>query len=445
MTAEQLREMLAEEVNNLRPVHPNPPRSRHRDSSGFSLQKTISTILYKVANWVSTNENHRVLLEELSALRHEIHHTRQEVARLKGEVCSTEDFQVAASLQNELTRNLMLGLKSLERDIVLTNDKGVDEIRQAVLDAKTHLSFGDDELKQTVRDAEARLSAGADELKKMIDHGKEQLLSARSEYMGDHKIFVRTKRDFKLICDSRDISVTPTLLKDREWDPPLGSLLERYLPLGGSYLEIGAHIGYFTMYACQLVGHKGQVFAFEANPATFEYLETNSRLNDVGYLCNTYNQAVYHKSTTLSFNTFTRNQGGSSLATYGSKLLHEFREQPTKIDVPTISLDEFSKDKELAFDFIKIDAEGSEMDILEGGKRFFGSCLKDSAVISLELNPPALEGLGRTSEEVLTLAQAFGFHIYNRSNINVLAEIHHISQIDSWCITELLLSKKALA
>ena len=427
MMAEQLREMLAEEVKNLRPVRPSPPPSGHRDDRGFNLQRTISTIIYKIADWISNNESHRALLGELSNLRNEINHTRQEVAILKAEMCSAEDFQVAASLQNELTRDLRIGLKSLEKDLVLNVGKGVDEIRQ------------------TVRDAEDRLSVGVGELRRTIDHGKEQLLSARSEYMGDHRIFVRTKRDFKLICDSRDISVTPTLLKDREWDPQLGSLLERYLPLGGSFLEIGAHIGYFTMYACQLDGHKGQIFAFEANPTTFEYLEMNSRLNNVGYLCNTYNLAVYHKSTTLSFNTFARNQGSSSLATYGSKLLHEFRELPTKIDVPTISLDEFSRGKELALDFIKIDAEGSEVDILEGGKHFFGACLKDSAVISLELNPPALEGLGRTSEEVLALAQAFDFHIYDRSNIGSLKEIHHISEVDSWSITELLLSKKALA
>jgi predicted O-methyltransferase YrrM len=49
---------------------------------------------------------------------------------------------------------------------------------------------------------------------------------------------------------------------------------------GDVYLDIGANIGYYSLLASRCVGDSGKVIAVEADPGTFEALQTNLQLND---------------------------------------------------------------------------------------------------------------------------------------------------------------------
>src|SRR5215472_4923617 len=44
--------------------------------------------------------------------------------------------------------------------------------------------------------------------------------------------------------------------------------LIKMLPPGGVFIDIGAHVGYYTLLASLLVGSKGHVVAFEPTPRT---------------------------------------------------------------------------------------------------------------------------------------------------------------------------------
>ena len=58
-------------------------------------------------------------------------------------------------------------------------------------------------------------------------------------------------------------------------------LFKKIIKPGMTVIDIGAHIGYFTRLFSKLVGEKGKVFAFEADPINFSFLKRNTfHLND---------------------------------------------------------------------------------------------------------------------------------------------------------------------
>jgi hypothetical protein len=99
-------------------------------------------------------------------------------------------------------------------------------------------------------------------------------------YLGNGRVLVRTDCNYNLVCKSQDVQITPSLIYERVWDPPLTRFFQQNLKPGMTYLDIGANIGYFTVLGANLVGHLGAVHAFEPQPEEFSLLELNCRLNN---------------------------------------------------------------------------------------------------------------------------------------------------------------------
>jgi FkbM family methyltransferase len=63
------------------------------------------------------------------------------------------------------------------------------------------------------------------------------------------------------------------------WEPNVTAAFERALAPGDICLDVGAHIGYYTLLAAKRVGPRGHVYAFEPHPASFRRLCRNVELN----------------------------------------------------------------------------------------------------------------------------------------------------------------------
>src|ERR1700739_2534833 len=60
-------------------------------------------------------------------------------------------------------------------------------------------------------------------------------------------------------------------------------LLERYLRKGMVVMDVGANIGYLTLFFCRSVGPQGSVFAFEPEPDNFRELARTVERNHIDW------------------------------------------------------------------------------------------------------------------------------------------------------------------
>lgn len=145
------------------------------------------------------------------------------------------------------------------------------------------------------------------------------------------------------------------------FEPNLTNFFVRFLKDGDVFLDIGAHIGYYSSLGSHLVGEKGQVHCFEPTPRTFTSLAQNT-FGKKNVTIN--NRAVMDSDTEIefsdygpkysAFNSFKNREG----ATMG------FLSKPDKIKIKTVSIDKYCAEKAITPTLIKIDAEGAEHIIL---------------------------------------------------------------------------------
>lgn len=146
------------------------------------------------------------------------------------------------------------------------------------------------------------------------------------------------------------------------------TLLQRLRP-GMTFFDVGAHMGYFSLLASRLVGDAGQVHSFEPTPRTFKILKANTcrrkniRLN---------NNAVFSRDATLELTDFgIRRPAFNTLFGHGDA---EADADAQRYDVKAISIDNYCASTGARPDFVKIDAEGAEVDIVEGMRHTLATC-----------------------------------------------------------------------
>ncbi|MEP6714094.1 MAG: hypothetical protein ABJC09_00890, partial [Terriglobia bacterium] len=65
-----------------------------------------------------------------------------------------------------------------------------------------------------------------------------------------------------------------------EYEPSTTAVLTRYLEPGGTFIDMGANEGYFSVIGSGLVGPRGRVFAVEPQARLQSVLKANFALND---------------------------------------------------------------------------------------------------------------------------------------------------------------------
>ena len=89
--------------------------------------------------------------------------------------------------------------------------------------------------------------------------------------------------------------------KTHESETRLAKYLVKNLKQGDTFVDIGAHFGYFTLLAAHLVGNSGKVYGIEPAKGTFEVLKENvSAKNNISI----YHNAVSDKQEVVSFYEF---------------------------------------------------------------------------------------------------------------------------------------------
>ncbi|WP_370574400.1 FkbM family methyltransferase [Methanomethylovorans sp.] len=145
---------------------------------------------------------------------------------------------------------------------------------------------------------------------------------------------------------------------------------------GKVILDIGAHVGYHSMNFAQLVGQNGCVYAFEPNIFNLRRFYLNLEKNaDLAKRIKIHDFAISDQTGDIEFNFSSNVDDGKSSGSFISGAHTPYQNHVydnigfSKMSVKTISLDEllYSNEATLIPYLLKIDVEGAENLVLEGG------------------------------------------------------------------------------
>jgi FkbM family methyltransferase len=190
----------------------------------------------------------------------------------------------------------------------------------------------------------------------------------------------------------------------------------------GVFIDIGANIGQTSLSLSKKLGTISHtILAFEPFPSTFEKLKANISLNPFASI-EIYNEALGNEKKTIEMEmSCPTNSGGYKIAPKNSNIKEDL------IRVFQDKLDNFyTLDKPIQF--IKIDVEGYEMEVLKGGEQIIR---KHMPTMVIELNDMNLKNQNSSAKEVVKLIEGIGYkEVINLETMKTLED----SVLDNCCI-----------
>jgi len=225
---------------------------------------------------------------------------------------------------------------------------------------------------------------------------------------------VKVWEDIEMIVDPADCIGGNLAFIPQLFDVWERTEINNFLPQGGVFIDIGANIGAYSLWAARRVGANGRVLAYEAEPMNFSVLMDNIVINGFERIIQAQQIGVADttESLTLRLNDGS-NSGGHSFApeVHGG--------QGTPISVACEPLATLIQRADIhRVDFMKLDIEGFEQKVLS---RFFADVRIDSPLRPRALLTEMFFASKREPDRLLwsTILEA-GYNLYRHSEYNYL-------------------------
>jgi FkbM family methyltransferase len=212
-------------------------------------------------------------------------------------------------------------------------------------------------------------------------------------YLGDHTALARVLGRFLMYVDTRDLSLTPHLLMNGYWEMWVTQAIVDYVRPGMRCIDVGANVGYYSILLAELVGAEGFVTAYEPQERAYELLNKTARVNGARLVICEGAASSFCGNAELYTNP--RLLGSASLA-------HAESLNASPDLIVRVTLDSMHRD---TVDFVKIDAQGHEMQVLQGMQEVIRRSPK--IAIAMEFSPSEHES-PRASLETI---QGYGLQI----------------------------------
>ena len=191
------------------------------------------------------------------------------------------------------------------------------------------------------------------------------------------------------------------------YDPDLHAALERFAQPGMVCMDIGANLGEMALHLALRVGPAGKVYAFEPVSTVFARLEEHIGRNQLDGVVLPFRIALSSTNGSLDIacaDDRADNQGLGSIVNTANPNVTR------RETVETRTIDAFVANQKIErVDLIKIDIQGAEYALLEGGAHVFGTLGPD---LLIEISPDDLSQAGKTSRDLCAKLEAYGYTIH---------------------------------
>lgn len=231
---------------------------------------------------------------------------------------------------------------------------------------------------------------------------------------GPGEVLVRTEVGY-ILCSAADHAVLAELLEAGEPEQGIRLLIQRLVGPGDVFVDVGAHLGLHTLAAARAMNGHGRIVAFEP-------FEPTQRLLQMSVLMNGFSAMVEIHQAAVS------NHSGRQQLFLGMMSGHHSLFPPDlpagtgdlSVEVPLVRLDDVMKAAP-TIDLLKIDAEGAEMEVLDGAR----SLIEHNHEIALivEFGPSHLRRRGLSARAWLSSFERLGF-------------THQVIVADSGCLED---------
>jgi FkbM family methyltransferase len=183
------------------------------------------------------------------------------------------------------------------------------------------------------------------------------------------ELYIRVKGGGEICVPASGSMTTYVLIEQEDWFEKEITFVRRLLRPGMRAIDVGANYGTYTLAMAQAVGPQGRIWAYEPTSATARYLRETIRRNSLAQvdmqqaaLSDRTGTGRLHLDTQVELNRLVADSEGEEVAL-------------TTLDTEA-GLRAWGP-----IDFIKIDAEGGELAIIQGGNTFLA---KQSPLVMFE-------------------------------------------------------------
>lgn len=190
----------------------------------------------------------------------------------------------------------------------------------------------------------------------------------------------------------------------------------RTLNLGDTFFDVGANAGLYTIIAAKCVGENGHVYAFEPGERELKLLLHNIRINDINNVT-VVQSAVSNIKGNVNFAISVDGAMNSLLKTnHPSQKIQKWQQ----VEVTTLDdiVEELSVKK---VNFLKIDVEGAEKQVLDGAKILLES--QKEIVVLFEASDLNALNFGYSVKDFLLEIISSGFFVYQLNRFGNLINI----------------------
>lgn len=182
-------------------------------------------------------------------------------------------------------------------------------------------------------------------------------------YLGGRRGLTYLETGQPFYVNTEDCGLTPWLIMGGHWETWADRIVSSYVRPGMKIIDVGANVGYYAVKWGTMIGPKGELHAFEANPELSSFIHENFVLNGLSGHCRLHPHAA-GADVGEAVLTFTDHNTG--LGT-----LRNVEMPPGVVKSHRVAVAPLDRVLEGMpnVDLIKIDVEGFEPSVLAGAQR----------------------------------------------------------------------------